>query len=66
MSNLYQSYDILGYVLFIDFGVSYYILCNGCCELLIQDIEDKRRSLLKYLFLLTPKMKMYMNTVKYQ
>ena len=40
MSNLYQSYDILGYVLFIDFGVNYHILCNRCYELLIQDIQN--------------------------
>ncbi len=41
MSNyLYKSYDILGYILFIDDGRTYHVLCNRCYEKSIQDIAN--------------------------
>ncbi len=42
-SYLYKSYDILGYVIFIDYGRNYHVLCNTCYKNSIVDIRRRER-----------------------
>lgn len=40
MSYLLKSCDILGYVIFVDYGKTYHVLCNDCYEGSIQEIAN--------------------------
>ncbi len=40
INYLYKSFDILGYVIFIDYGQTYHILCNEHYESEIKDIAN--------------------------
>ena len=42
-SYLYKSYDILGYVVFIDYGRTHHVLCNNCYKELIEDLRRRER-----------------------